>query len=86
MGLSACNDDERARAWGGLAEIGTGGPVGQLEAILLNGDVELRALAARALGKSREATAIPALQAAIRDRNPIVRAEAVAALRSLGAD
>ena len=74
-----------ASAWGGLQTIGPQGAIGHLEAALRDGDLQLRVLAAGALGKSEEATAIPALHAATHDPEPRVREAAEIALRRLKA-
>jgi hypothetical protein len=74
-----------ASAWGGLQTIGPQGAIGHLEAVLRDGDLELRVLAAQALGKSEDATAIPALHAATHDPDPRVREAAETALRRLNA-
>jgi HEAT repeats len=72
-------------AWAGLDMIGPEGAIGHLEAALRDDGPELRALAARGLGISQDATAVPALQAATNDRDPAVREAAEGALRRLGA-
>jgi HEAT repeats len=72
-------------AWGGLQTIGPQGVIGHLEAALRDGDPQLRMLAARALGKSQDATAVPALHAATHDPEPRVREAAQGALRRLHA-
>jgi HEAT repeat protein len=74
-----------ASAWGCLQTIGPQGAIGHLEAALRDGDPPLRVLAARALGKSEDATAIPALHAATHDPEPRVREAAESALRRLHA-
>jgi HEAT repeat protein len=59
--------------------------IAHLEAALRDGGPELRALAARALGNTRDATTLPALQAATSDRDARVREAAVGALQRLRA-
>jgi hypothetical protein len=70
-------------AWGGLQTMSPQGVIGHLEAALRDGDTQLRVFAARALGKSEDATAIPALHAATHDSEPGVREAAQTALRRL---
>jgi len=83
--LAEWKGDDLASAWGGLQPIGGEGAIGHLEAVLRDGDSELRVLAAQALGNTEDATAVPALQAARHDADARVQAAADAALRRLGA-
>jgi hypothetical protein len=74
-----------ASAWGGLAAIGKEGAFGHLEKALAEGDSELRMDAIKGLAVSRDARAVPALQAAASgDPDTPVREAAGQALRVLG--